>query len=115
MELFSLHPIIFVAFIRIVLECLFVAASDTNQTKTTMTIQNAIKKLEKSGFSVAFDGNRFSAKGLRQYIVSFYRNGSSDQVTCIGVHKEGDECDSQTDYFPVIYCDNITRAIKLAL
>jgi hypothetical protein len=83
-----------------------------------MTITSAIKKLNKNGFdvSVSSDGNCFSAKSHRQYIVSFYRNGSSsDQITCIGVHKQGEECDITTDYFPKIYCDNITYAIKLAL
>lgn len=81
-----------------------------------MTVSNAIKKLNKAGFEVSNSGQMFSAKkqGCRK-LVSFVRNGNTDEITCVGFRHQDDHCDIQSDYCSIIFCGTITRAIKLAM
>lgn len=88
---------------------------ETKKENQKMKIENAIKKLNKTGFVVTQKENLFSAKkeGCR-YLVEFWRNGNSDEATCIGYRHEGDESDSMIDYCATFFCDNITQAIRRA-
>ena len=84
-----------------------------------MTIQNAIKKLEKNGFKVTSWPHRkdiFTARkeGLRHYI-NFYQNGDSDNIYVIDLRTEGYEDDIMTDYHAGTFCDSITQAIRRAV
>ena len=76
-----------------------------------MKVANAIKKLEKAGFTVSNDGFSYWAKKGNR-IVSFINQ--EDYVICINARREDDVSDSMTDYHAGIFCDNITRAIKLS-
>ena len=81
-----------------------------------MTIANAIKKLEKAGFTVNQHGNtRRASHPLTKYVVEFLKNGSEDSVTCINVRTLDDKHDSQSDYCAGVWANNITQAIRLAL
>lgn len=77
-----------------------------------MQVQNAIKKLEKAGFTVQENSGRFVARNSGHRQIEFLRNGRSEEITCIHTRKIGEQDDSMTDYFAGIWHDNITQAIK---
>lgn len=81
-----------------------------------MKIANAIKKLNKEGFTVTEAHGFYSAKksGCKK-LVEFHRNGRSDEATCIGYRRENHRSDSMTDYCATFFCDSLARAIKLAI
>ena len=72
---------------------------------------NAINKLNKAGFQVTNNGNRYEAKANR-HIINFF-NQSGD-ITCINVRHQNDQDDSLQDYCAGVFCNNLTQAIKLA-
>ena len=76
-----------------------------------MNVTNAIKKLNKAGFEVVQNGNRYNAKANGQ-VIRFINQ--SDRVICINVRSENDHDDVMTDYSAGVYCDNISQAIRLA-
>ena len=76
-----------------------------------MNVANAIKKLNKAGFEVVQNGNRYNAKANGQ-VIRFI--DQSDRVICINVRSENDHDDVMTDYSAGVYCDNIAQAIRLA-
>ena len=81
-----------------------------------MKIQNAINKLQKNGFAVATQDDRFftaSKQGLRR-VVEFSRNGRSDEATCIGTRPINDHSDPVSDYCATLFCDSLTAAIRSA-
>jgi hypothetical protein len=87
---------------------------NANQTET-MTIANAIKRLENKGFTVTQDRNHFSGtKEGTKYLVEFYKNGGGDQIVCIGVRHHADHSDAMTDYCATIFCRSLSAAIELA-
>lgn len=78
-----------------------------------MTVENAIKKLEKvTGQKVQKDGVFYSVvkNGERIQFIA----GWSGNAQCISVCREHLQSDPMTDYFPQTYCDNISQAIRLA-
>jgi len=84
-----------------------------NQTKK-MTTQAAIKKLEKNGFTVSSNRSAFLATHpSTAYVIGFYRNGRSDEVTCINVRHCEDRSDAMSDYSAGTYVNTITGAIRL--
>lgn len=76
-----------------------------------MNVANAIKKLNRAGFEVVQNGNRYNAKANGQ-VIRFI--DQSDRVICINVRSENDHDDVMTDYSAGVYCDNIAQAIRLA-
>jgi hypothetical protein len=87
----------------------------TRQKEKTMTIINAIKKLEKAGFTVTERYPFFSAtRADIATIISYVRNGRENTITSINVRRRGDESDVQHDYHAGVWCDNIAQAIQLA-
>ena len=79
-----------------------------------MTTKAAIKKLEKNGFTVTSNSNRFLASHPKTFqVIGFYRNGNSDDVTCINVRSYDDHSDARSDYSAGTYVDTITGAIRL--
>ncbi len=78
-----------------------------------MQLTSAIKKLNKSGFEVFNNGNRYKAKkdGLK-YVVEFISQETS--VLCIRVRQENDYDNGMADYSAGTWCDNLTQAILLA-
>jgi hypothetical protein len=80
-----------------------------------MKIEIAIKKLTKAGFKIVSNSSVYSAKkdGCK-YLVEFYRNGGTDEATCIGYRRENDHSDSMIDYCATFFCNNISQAIKRA-
>jgi hypothetical protein len=76
-----------------------------------MNAANAIKKLNKAGFEVSQNGNRYNAKANGQ-VIRFIEQ--SERIICINVRNENDHDDAMTDYSAGVYCDNITQAIRLA-
>jgi hypothetical protein len=81
-----------------------------------MTLANAIKKIEKAGFTVEKINNTFRAsKSHTPRVIEFFKNGSSEEIYCINVRSLTDEHDSMTDYFAGIWARNLTQALNLAV
>jgi translation initiation factor IF-2 len=79
-----------------------------------MQVKNAIKKLEKAGFSVSSNGRNVTAKkGTKVISVSANGGDMVDQVATVRVRSAMDMDCSQTDYFAGVYCDSVTQAIKI--
>ena len=80
-----------------------------------MKVTNAIKKLQKAGFTITREHGFFTAeKPELRRVVEFAQNGTADEITCIGFRHKNDKSDSMTDYCATMFCDNLTQAIKLA-
>jgi hypothetical protein len=80
-----------------------------------MTTTNAEKKLTKAGFTVAEKNGLIQASKLGcKYVIEYFRNGGSQEVTCINVRRFDDHHDSMTDYAAGIWANTITQAIRLA-
>jgi len=81
-----------------------------------MTTTNAAKKLTKAGFTVSEIRNGFyqAASNAASCVIEYFRNGGSDNITCICVRHPNDKHDSQSDYSAGVWADNISQAIKLA-
>lgn len=83
-----------------------------------MQVQNAIKKLERAGFTVTPDKYTASftatKQGFRRYI-RIYRNGGeySESVSIVELRTKGHEDDIQRDYNAGTFCDNVSQAIRL--
>ena len=81
---------------------------------TSMTIANAVKKLEKAGYSVSNTGSFFTARKAGSKVIEFIRNGNYDSVATIRVRRVLDQDDSMTDYCAGVFYETITAAIKAA-
>ena len=81
-----------------------------------MTTANAAKKLTNAGFTVSEirPGYYHAASQAAKCVIEYFRNGGSDEVTCINVRRPNDNHDSQSDYCAGSWADNITQAIRLA-
>lgn len=81
-----------------------------------MTTANATKKLQKAGFTVTEIRSRYyhCFRANSDKVIEYYRNGCSDEITCINVRAIDDKHDSQSDYCAGVWADTIARAIKLA-
>lgn len=84
-----------------------------------MTIQNAIKKLEKNGFKVKQVDN--GAKFNRNYVATNPNHRrfievltQGDDVSIIDLRTPGHEDELMTDYHAGTFCDNIAQAIRYA-
>lgn len=77
-----------------------------------MTIKNAIRKLEKSGFDVMNNNKRYWAIKNHEVIDFMEQDGNVFGVT---QRNENDHDDVMTDYFAGVHCDNIAQAIELAM
>ncbi len=79
-----------------------------------MKVTNAIKKLEKAGYTVKQNGHQFTAENGSLRVIEFCKNGSdSDLVTCIRIRAKCDRDDVMTDYCAGTWCDNISQAIRI--
>ena len=79
-----------------------------------MKLQNAINKIEKAGGNiVSISGNIYSA-AIGNSIVEFVYSSRYETVSAFGVRSANDQHNVQNDYNANIYCDNLSRAIKLA-
>ena len=77
-----------------------------------MKILNAIKKLEKNGFSVESNGNQYWVE-TEKHNLSFLKNGgNSEEITCIQFRRINDHSDSMTDYHAGYFCNTLTEGIK---
>jgi hypothetical protein len=88
---------------------------DKNQKKKKqkMKIQNALNKLNKAGFTISENGNRFSAsKPNSKKVIEFLRNGRSEEIACVGFRNINDVSDSQIDYCATIFCDSLNQAMR---
>jgi len=80
-----------------------------------MKITNAIKKLEKSGYTVTNEGMIFvAARENSKRVIEFIRNGGSDQIAVIKVRGSSESNDPVTDYYCGSYMDTITQAMRYA-
>lgn len=88
-----------------------------NKTKgDEMTLKNAIKKASKYG-EVKQQGQLYWVE-IGNRVVEFMANGRIDEytsITCIRAKRKNDEDDSMTDYFGGVWCDNLTKAIRIAV
>jgi hypothetical protein len=81
-----------------------------------MTLINAIKKLENSGFNTEnIDGIYRASSSTAPRVIEFFRNGHSKEITCINVRRPNDHHDSMTDYSAGSWANNITQAIRIAI
>jgi hypothetical protein len=76
-----------------------------------MQVTNAVKKLNKAGFTVTHSGNHYSAQ-FGRHIISFYEQGG--RTICIRWRTENDHDDVTRDYSAGVFCDNLSQAIKIA-
>lgn len=82
-----------------------------------MTIKNAIKKLSKYG-TVQKNGVNEHWIVYKDYIISFFPNGSCDpdnSITCEHVRHVNDTPDHQADYSGGSFFPNLTQAINYVL
>lgn len=81
-----------------------------------MTIQNAIKKLEKNGFmtTVGNTGNVIAVNPKYRRWIEVLKNGYTDDVSVIDLRTPGHDDDIMTDYHAGTFCNNITQAIRYA-
>ena len=83
-----------------------------------MQLQNAIKKIEKAGYTAEhISGERnclYQVKMTDQgRVLEFYAGPEADsRVHCIGVRSANDMSDPMTDYCAFVFYDNITQAIR---
>ncbi len=78
-----------------------------------MKLDNAIKKLSKYA-EFKQQGQQFSAV-IGRYTVTFFKNGRSDEITCMSTRRTIDKSDMMTDYFPQMYHPTLSAAIKYAI
>lgn len=85
-----------------------------------MTIANAIKKLEKAGWTVSYHqfSNLYLASkdGIRN-VIDFHPNGSNtpeNSIVCLRVRGIQDRDDMQSDYCAGSFCDSMTQALRWA-
>lgn len=81
------------------------------QKEKIMQITNAIKKLNKAGFAVTQNGRRYSAQSGRN-VIEFKEQDSL--IICIRVRNANDRDDVQSDYSAGVWCNNLSKAIRLA-
>lgn len=72
---------------------------------------NAVKKLNKAGFQITQNGNRYSAQAGRNAI-EFSQQG--DDIVCIRVRSVNDKDDVMSDYSAGVFCNNLSQAIRLS-
>lgn len=77
-----------------------------------MTVLNAVKKVVKT-----INVNPIIKNGMYSFtyngqILSFFKNGSYDEITCIKTRRIGDESDAMSDYHAGCFHENITQALK---
>lgn len=76
-----------------------------------MTIEKAVRKLEKAGFRISNNG-RFYFAIKNEEIIDFHDQDGK----VYGIRQRGinDHDDVQSDYFAGVYCDNISQAIRIS-
>lgn len=76
-----------------------------------MKLQNALKKLDKNGFTVRKDDWKYQA-GIKDddWVIEF--DDVNGRIQSICIRKKDDHADPQTDYFPYFWKDNLTQAIN---
>lgn len=80
-----------------------------------MKLKSAIKKLSKLT-KVEKNGGQYSGV-VNGNVIEFRACNSQEEdtgITCIRVRSIKDEDDSMTDYFAGVWCNNLSRAIKVA-
>lgn len=80
-----------------------------------MKVSAAIKKVSKALNVEPIKKGQFYRFEYGKDCLEFAQNGTYDEVTCISTCRIGNESDSMTDYFPQIWHDNITKAIKFII
>lgn len=76
-----------------------------------MKLSNALKKVKKElGLEPKVNRNFYTFK-YKGKILEFLKN-SDDDIHCISTCNANDLPDSQSDYFPQTFWDNLTQAIK---
>jgi hypothetical protein len=83
-----------------------------------MTIGNAVRKLERSGYKVERDGSHFVARktGVLD-LIEFLPNGSAEpenEICCLRVRRDADKDDMQSDYSAGSYYDSVAQAMRAA-
>jgi len=82
-----------------------------------MTITNAIKKLEKSGWIIARVNSQYVASKLGNgHVISFLSSGPETlEVACLRVRRTNDFDEIQTDYHAGVYVDSVAQALQRAV
>lgn len=79
-----------------------------------MKLSNAIKKLEKAGYTIAKTSisNKYTAtkKDQRDYIQFCTQD---DELIIIDLRRKGLDDDWTTDYHAGTYCQNLSQALRL--
>lgn len=76
-----------------------------------MLLRNALKKVKKE-FNLEPNVNgKFHSITYNGKILEFLKT-SDDEIQCISTCNVNDKPDSQSDYFPQTWHDNLTQAIK---
>jgi hypothetical protein len=82
-----------------------------------MTIVNAIKKLEKSGWMIARVNSQYVASKVGNgHVISFLSSGpESQEVACLRVRRTNDFDEIQSDYHAGVYVDSMVQALRRAV
>jgi hypothetical protein len=78
-----------------------------------MLIQNAVKKLEKSGFTVR-DTSSVTKQAVRNGTAIDMHVSREGKASCFRVRDIEEMDDVMTDYSAGVFCDNLSQAIRLA-
>ena len=85
-----------------------------------MKVKNAIKKLQKLGYSVEANrsGHVYSSE-IGKYVLEFHKSSwcevdGEPEINIIGVRRDYDESDPMSDYCAFTFFDNLSQAIRFA-
>jgi hypothetical protein len=84
-----------------------------------MTIANAIKKLDRNGWTVSHTERHYVAtkQGVKN-VISFLPNGQDlpeNSAVCLRVRNVSDRDDMQSDYTAGVFVDSMAQAFRLAV
>lgn len=76
-----------------------------------MKLQNALKKLQRTGFKIKKSEWKYQAEIKESnWVIEFSEH--NEEIQSISIRMKDDYPDLQTDYFPYIWKDNLTQAIN---
>lgn len=80
-----------------------------------MQVQNAIRRLERHGFTArpSSEAPRYSYTNGRE-VIDFSTNPGSIHVHTIRVRRSGDLDDPMQDYCAGVFADNLSQALRIA-
>tara|TARA_R110001592_G_scaffold7356_1_gene41267 strand:- start:2488 stop:2823 length:336 start_codon:yes stop_codon:yes gene_type:complete len=86
---------------------------DSGYYKRVMKLNNAIKKVEKAGYTVTNEKNYLFTAEKNNRLIEWFNNKDGD-IFCIRARDANDKDDPYSDYSAGVFCRNLTHAIKIS-